>query len=216
MKMEKRRIGFFSLVFGLVGVCAAAAGIWLALNNRDAAPVLVEEPAAARSQVVTLMDALCAGDYDGVSASLYGNPDLGLDREAADAASQLIWQTVTQSYRYELEDKFHATDSGVAMDAVITAMDMNSVTANLRKRAQTLLEQRMQEAEDPDEVYDEAGEYREDFVMAVLYEAVEDALAEDATTVTWEVTLNLVYENGQWWVMPEEALLEAISGGILG
>ncbi len=216
MKMEKRRFDFFSVIFGLIGVLAAAAGIWLALNNQTASPVLVEQPAAARSRIVVLMDALCARDYDSLSASLYGNPDLGLSREAEDEVGQLIWNAVAQSYQYELEDGFHATDSGVAMDVVITAMDMNSVTANLRTRAQSLLEQRVQETENPDQVYDEDGEYREDFVMEVLYDAVEEAMAEDAATITWEVTLNLVYENDRWWIMPEEELLKAISGGILG
>ena len=43
----------------------------------------------------------------------------------------------------------------------------------------------------------------------------QDALAQDAEYITWDLTLNLVYENGQWWIMPEQSLLHAISAGIL-
>ena len=51
--------------------------------------------------------------------------------------------------------------------------------------------------------------------MEVLYDAAKDALEQDAKTVTFEVTVNLVHNNGQWWIVPEDALLTAISGGIL-
>jgi hypothetical protein len=55
----------------------------------------------------------------------------------------------------------------------------------------------------------------EDVVMAVLFEAAEDALAEDARTVTVSLTVNLKFRDGQWWIVSDTALLDAISGGIL-
>lgn len=210
------KLRFFSVVFGLLGACAAAAGIWLALNNRDASPVLVEQPAAAENQVVTMLDALCARDYDTVSATLYGTPELGLNRTAKDPVGELMWGAFADSVTYELDEEFYITDSGVARNVVITGLELESLTENLRERSQTLLEQRVAQAEDTSEIYDENNEYKEEFVMAVLYDAAQDALREDARTTVWELPLNLIYENGQWWIMLESALLEAISGGILG
>lgn len=213
--MEKRKIGFFSAIFGLLGICLAVAGVVLALNNQDAGPVLVEQPAAAMDRVEEMMDALCAGDYAAVSSCLYGNPDLGLDREAEGEVAQLFWDALAQSFTCEIRSDFHATNSGVALDVMISAMDIDSVTVNLRERAQTRMEQRLEETEDLSLVYDENHEYREEFVMDALLDAARDALEQDARTISWELTLNLIYENGQWWIMPENALLEAISGGIL-
>lgn len=89
------------------------------------------------------------------------------------------------------------------------------MTVNLKERSQTLLEQRVAEAVDVSEIYDENNEYREDFVMAVLRSAVEDALKEDARKMTVELTVKLSYQDGSWWVVADEALLDAISGGIL-
>lgn len=210
-----RKMGFFSVLFGLLGLFAAGAGIFLALTNRDAGPVLVEQPQAARARVQTMLDALCEGDWNTVSSSLYGTPDLGLDRDAADPVGQLFRQAVEDSYTYELAEDFHATDSGVSLDVVITALDLDCVTVNLRDRAQAKLEQRIREADDPDEVYDENNEFREEFVMGALYDAALEALEQDAQTISWEITLNLIYQNDRWWIMPEQTLLEAISGGIL-
>jgi predicted Zn-dependent protease with MMP-like domain len=103
----------------------------------------------------------------------------------------------------------------VAQDLRITCLEIGSVTASLRERSQSKLEQRLAEAENISDVYDEQHNYREDVVMAVLYEAAQDALAEDAKTVTYELTVNLVHDEGHWWIIPDDELLKAISGGIL-
>ena len=215
MKTRKRKIGFFSGLFGLLALVLTAAGICLAVGNRDASPVLAKQPEAARVQVQTMLDALRDGEYAEVSSCLYGTPDLGMNAQAADPVGQLFWDALGKSFRYEMAEEFHATDSGVSLDVTISALDLSTATVNLRERAQKLLEQRIAEAEDPDEIYDANNEYREDFVMNALYDAAMQALAEDAREVTWDLTLNLIYENGQWWIMPEQELLKALSGGIL-
>ena len=48
----------------------------------------------------------------------------------------------------------------------------------------------------------------------VLYEALDQAMREDARVVTAAVTVELVHRDGQWWVVPDAALLTALSGGL--
>lgn len=205
----------FVFVFAVMAACAAAAGFYFSFTNLDSKPVLVQRPESAEQRVHALMDAVSESDYDTISSLLYGNPNLGIDREAADDVGVLFWDAMEQSRSCELLGECYVTDSGLAWDAKLTCLDLGSVTVNLRQRAQTLLEERVAAAEDTSEVYDENNDYREEFVMAVLYDAAKEALAEDAKTVTYEFTLNLIYTNGQWWIMPETPLLEAVSGGIL-
>ena len=202
-------------LFGVAGVCAAALCVSLSFENRNASPVLVEQPESAREQVVTLMEAVSQNDYAGASKVIHGNPVFGADREPADAVSALIWDAFVESVSYELKGELYATDSGVAQNIVVTTLDMGSVTANLKERSEKLLEERVAAAEDPDEVYDENNEYREEFVMQVLYDATMAALAEDARNLTHEVTINMIYENGEWWIVSDSALLSAITGGVL-
>ena len=215
MRIRKRKIGFFSGIYGLAGLILAGACVFLALQNRNASPVLVEQPQAAMDQVHTMLDALCEGDYDTVSDCLYGRPDLGMDREAKDPVGKLFWDALASSYTYEAGTQFHATDSGVSLNVSVSALDLSSVTANLQDRARAIMEYRIAQANDVDEIYDENNEYREDFVMDALYSAALEALEQDARQTSWELTLNLVYANGKWLIMPEQALLRAISGGIL-
>lgn len=204
-----------SVFFALVAVCAAAAAIYLSFTSLDANPVLTSNPDEAENRVLAFMDAVCDADYEQVSGYLAGNPSLGLDRDAADDVGVLLWDAYTESLSYSVVGECYATDNGLAQKVSLTGLDITSVTADLKERSQTLLEQRVAEAEDAADIYDENNDYREDFVMDVLYDAASEALEEDAQQITTEFTVSLVYENDQWMVVADSELLDAISGGIL-
>ncbi|MBR4290111.1 MAG: hypothetical protein IKT52_05655 [Oscillospiraceae bacterium] len=204
-----------SLIFAVVGIAAALLAVKLSLSNRDADPVLLVPPEEATHQVAGLMDAVCQGDYAAASTYLQGQPELGVDREASDPVGVLIWNAFCDSVSYELVGECYATEEGLSQNLTISCMDITSVTANLKERSQALLEQRVEEAENFNDVYDDNLQYREDFVMDVLYDAATAALAEDATTITTDLTVNMVYQNETWWIIADRNLLDAISGGIL-
>lgn len=204
-----------SAIFVVIGIAAAAMAVNVGLSNKDADPVLLAPPEAATHQVTGLMDAVCSGDFDKASTYLLGQPGLGVDREASDEVGVLIWETFCDSMSYELVGECYATEEGLSQNVTLTYMDVTSITAVLKDRSQALLEQRVAEAENLEDVYDEELQYREDFVMDVLYDAAVAALEEDAKTITTELTLNLSYQNEQWWIAADRELLDAISGGIL-
>ena len=210
-----RKINFVSGLFGLLGFAILIFAVVLAFANKDASPVLKTDPEFIREQIGTTLDAICQGDYAAASQRMYGQPELGMDRQAADPVGILLWDAFSRSLSYEFHDDYRITDSGAAQDVTIRGLDIASVTAPLGEYARQLLEQRVAQAEDPGEVYDEENNFREDLVMEVLYEAAELALAQDAKQCQWDVTVNLICENGQWWILPESGLLEAVSGGIL-
>lgn len=204
-----------SLILAAAGIAAAAAGIHLGMTNIEADPVLLVPPEEAEQQVIGLMEAVCQGDYAAASTYLQGQPGLGVDREASDEVGVLIWNAMCDSMSYELVGECYATEDGLAQNVTMSYLDITSVTAVLKDRSLALLEQRVDEAEDLEDVYDEDLQYREDFVMDVLYDAATAALEEDATYVTTELTLNLSYQGDKWMIIGDKALLDAISGGIL-
>ena len=204
-----------SVIFVLIGIVAAVVAVNMGLTNRNADPVLLATPEAASQQVTGLMEAVCSGDFATACTYLQGQPGLGVDREATDEVGILIWEAFCDSMSYELVGECYATEAGLSQNVTLTCMDVTTVTAVLKERSQALLEQRVDEAEDLEDVYDENLQYREDFVMDVLYDAAVMALEKDAKTMTTELTLNLSYQNEQWWIAADRELLDAISGGIL-
>ena len=204
-----------SVIFVLIGIVAAVVAVNMGLTNRNADPVLLATPEAASQQVTGLMEAVCSGDFATASTYLQGQPGLGVDREATDEVGVLIWEAFCDSMSYELVGECYATEAGLSQNVTLTCLDVTSVTAVLKERSQALLEQRVDEAENLEDVYDENLQYREDFVMDVLYDAAVMALEKDAKIMTTELTLNLSFQNEQWWIAADRELLDAISGGIL-
>lgn len=212
MKWIAKIIG---LVFILAAIAAAGFTVEISKNNLDSIPVLLAPVEEAEAQAEALMEAIAKGDYATAGTLILGNPKLGVDRDPADAAGTMIWEAFVASYGYEMVGESFATDSGIAQKVKVSYLDISSVTKNLKTRSQTLLEERVAQAEDVDEIYDENNDYKEAFVMQVLEDAVADALAEDATMTGAEFTINLVYRDGQWLVVSDSALLSAISGEIV-
>lgn len=212
--MKSSRV--YTAVFGGLGLFLMALVLIVSLFLRDAAPKMVAAPTGAVRCVDGLMQHLCAGDYAGASDYLYGNPTLdsgaGLDSDAA----QQIWDAFTSSLSYELEGNCYATTSGVAQKVLFRSLQIPSVTSALKERASLLLEERVADAENMAEVYTSNLEYRRDFVMEVLHDTVVDALVVDGRHTEQVLTLNLICENGIWLVVPDHALINAISGGIFG
>ncbi len=218
MKLTVKNI--LSLLFALLAVVLTVLTLTVCTEAIGAKPVLVKTPAAAVETADAVMNAICAGDYETASGMMYGTPNLGIDRAPSDEVGVMLWDAFQDSLSYELVGECYTTDSGVAQDITFTCLDYSSVTASLRDRAQTLLMERVEAAENAEEhadtIYDENGDYREDFVMEVLRDVTLDALEEDAETMQQTVTVNLVCKKGQWWVVADQGLLAAISGGIAG
>lgn len=209
MKIAK----FFFAIFGAVGAVLMAGTVLLCLFSLDADVKVKKLPDAAVECSENLKTALESGDYAAAGKLMYGRPDLGVDRDPADPAGVLVWDAFTDSISVSFAGECYATNSGLSRDAVITTLDLSSVTNALTGRAHALLTARVEAAEEMTELYDDENNFREELVNEVLHEAVVQALTEDAKTVSYDVTLALIYRDGQWWVVPDQALLQAISGG---
>ena len=118
--------------------------------------------------------------------------------------SKLLWDAFTDSLSYEFTGLCRVTDTGFARDATVTCLDVSGVTAAVPQRAKALLEAKAAAAEDKTEIYNEDNSYRNELVDQALDGAVTQALSEDAQTVTRDVTLGLIYQDGAWWVVPDQ------------
>ena len=198
--------------FMAAGILLGALGATLGFTQRTGAPVLLSPPQAARECARGLMDAVFRGDYDAASGFLYGTPSLGAMPQ--DETALTIWNAMTDSMNCSFTGQIQASNEGLAMGVQLHVLDVASVTGPLRARSQEILQQKADQASDPSEIYDAQHNYRDDVVAEALRQAVADALREDAAYLDQTLTLHLVYEDDRWWVLPEQALLTAISGGV--
>lgn len=205
---------FFSGLFLTLGLGLAGLALLIVMAMPGAVPTLLSPAADAQNQVVSAMDAICQNNFSAAEQYLLGQPNLGVDREPADEAGTLIWEAFLNSLSYELSGDCYATDSGVAQDVVFTCLDVTSVTANLAERSEAILTKLQQEATYASEIYDENGNYHQHVVQEVLKTAVQAALQEDGKTITSTFTLQLVNRDGQWCIVPNSDLINALSGNM--
>lgn len=207
MKISK----FFSGVFAVLGMLLMAAAVVLCLLSRNAQPRMLESPEAASAQAQRMMDALCAGDYETAGSCMYGQPELGAG-EPEDEVSRLLWDAFTGSLSYGFTGTCYVTDTGIARNVSVTSLDVAKVTQSIPQLAKALLKEKAEAAEDPLDLLNGQNAYREELVKQALLDAAEQALSADAETVTRDVTLNLIFRDGAWWVVPDPVLLQIISG----
>lgn len=205
----------FGGLFGIIGIALGVFSVFLGVVCVDASPVLLAQPQAARERAEAVLSAVCEADHKRASAMILGAPDFAMEAHGEDPVEQMVWDRFIHSFSYRLVGECFATESGVAQKALVSFLDLDSVTNPLRQRIQALLEQRIQGTEDMSAIYDENHEFLEEFVLEALADATREALAQDARTVTREVTLRLIYREGQWWVLPDPELLRVLTGTVL-
>lgn len=202
------------LAFGIVGLLLGALVLACCVFGGTMEPKMLFPSDGAARCAEELMYRICRGDYAGASACCRGNPVL--DPDPRTRTEKQLWQAFSDSLEYTLAGSSYATAQGVAQDVTFRSLLLPSVTRNLRQRAESLLEKRVTEAKTMAEVYDEDLSYREDFLQAVLSDAVAEAIEEDGCSLEQTLTLQLTCDRGRWQVTPDAAWMNAVCGGIPG
>ena len=207
---------YVRVMLGILAAVIVAGAVWLTLQFRGELPILLSAPEEAQRQAEAAVRALCTGEYADAEKRLYGMPDLGADTQPEDKVNRMIWKAYRSSLDYQMVDSVYATQQGLAQKVKIISMELPSATEKLGQRAQVLLQQRVENARDVSEIYDADNTYRDAFVADILEDAVRQALEEDVRYTYQIIELQLVYREGQWWVLPDKALLNAVFGGVTG
>ncbi len=209
MKLSK----IFSGFFGIFGVALMLAAAVLGFANREAAPKAGAVPKEAESCTQALVQALSEGDYLGAQAVLYGEPELGLSQAPEDETAAQVWEAVQASLSYSFSGECYSEGTAICRDLEVTYLDGAAVSDALPDMTREILEQRTT-MEASAEIYDETGALRPEVAQSILRAAVAQAVAEGQMR-TVSVKLQLIEEDGCWWVLPDRSLITAISGGIL-
>jgi hypothetical protein len=203
---------FFACIFACVGMVLLIGSMGFLLWNRNA-PVRIQElPQEAVSCSDAFAQALNAGDLDAAAQRIYGQPDLGVGTVPAQPETAYVWEAFRRSIAFEFSGTCQAEQAVLVRKGSITTLDVARILDKLPEQTQALMDRKIAAAESLAEIYDEENHFREALVEEILREAVQQVLNQEAETVTREVTVKLVNRDGGWWVVPDQALLQALSG----
>ncbi len=197
-------------IFGAAGLCLLVGSIGLCLFSLNAPVRMERTPEGAVACSEQLSQAISQKEFAALEDCLYGQPSLGMEETKGSG----IWDLHMQSLSFSWQGDCYAGESGIFRDAAVTYLDTASVTENLQTRAHALMTQRVESATEMEQLYDEAGEFREDLVDQVMAQALAESIAQDARTVTANVTVELIQRDGRWFALPEQTLMLALAGGL--
>ncbi len=204
MKLSK----IVSALFAFLGMVLVAGGIFLSFANRNAGAPGRAVPQEAKDCATAFLTALNGHDLESARTYLYGNPDLGLSQTSEDPQTAKVWEAFRSSFAVSDIAPFQVSQSEIRLDFTLTTLELKALV-NLPSLARSILDGK----EDQDSLYDENGTLKPQEKTAIMEEALEKTLAE-AGSVNRTCTISLVEAEGRWWVLPNENLLSALSGGM--
>ena len=209
MKISKLASAMF-FAAGTVLLVGSVVMSFAALSRPAKAVKPTQEANACAQSVLRALD---DGDLSKVEEYFYGKPTLGLEREPATAEGKQIWNAYRDSIAVTTDGYCYGEGTNIYQTAKVTAMDITGTLSQWDKGAGELLKQKMDAAEDPAVLLDEGGDVPQTLKDELRGQALTQALA-GAKTVTTQITFQLIEKDGQWWAVPDQAMLDVLSGGL--
>ena len=197
-----------SCIAGIAVLLLAAVAVYFAVSSVSADPAVAKVPGSAREQTEALMAAICEGRFDDTEQLLSGVADLGVEPLPEGTPESLLWDAWVEGLSYEFSGDCYATRNGLARDVSVWGMDLQKTTQQIGAEAQLLARERIAELEEAGE----GGKLPESFAEQILYDATVRVLERPLEQGSWQITLELEYEQGRWAVIPSPQLQALLSG----
>ena len=201
-----------SIALSIMGFLSIIAGIIAIFWGLQAEPVILREPEKARQCAEGFLKAINDGSLAEAADYLPDPSVLGEVPEGADPIAALIWDTYRTQLNAELVSGLYTTADGLCMDMELTALDVDDAVEKIGTLAVKRMQERVAAASDMSELYGDDGQYHSELVDDVLQQAALETLMCDLPTVTTGITLHLAQSGKTWKVIPDQALINALSG----
>lgn len=201
-----------STVLSLLGFLSIAVGIFAVSFGLRAEPVILREPEGARQCAEGFRNAVNDGNLAEAAAYLSDSSALGEVPANADTVATLVWDTYRTQLQAQLVGTLYTTPEGLCVDMELTAVSVDDVAAEIGSRAVVRMQERVAAASDMAELYGDDGQYRPELVGEVLQQAALETLMGELPTATAGISLHLTQSGESWKIIPDQALIDALSG----
>lgn len=208
--MKKQKIQ--SNILFVLGIVLAVLAVCVAFAAKDTAPRIVQSPTAALKRVESMMDAIRAGDYDRASEVMYGCPSMGEVPTGDNLAVELIWTEFLNSIEYNISGDCYVSDTSVVVDVSVKTLNVPQVISGMEEYAEKYLSRRIAAADDLADIYDSEDNIHQEVMNKILWDAALQSLENNREYQEQTIAVNLVFEKGEWWILPDEALQSILSG----
>lgn len=164
--------------------------------------------------VTRFFDAVIARDYPTAYSCLNDYTGLGLETEPTSENAALVYSALKDSYEYALSGEAKVDKLSAVQSVRFKYLDLESLEASVEDAVMRNLE-KIVESRPASEVYDEEKKYlpsvTEEAYSAAIASVISHASSYYTSTV---IDIELTYSNGQWLIVTNQAMLNALMGGV--
>lgn len=191
---------FFAVIFAIAGIVLLLGSCVICLASVNSSVKILEYPDRAADCSQQLLDAVSAGDYPALESLLYGTPSLGTDPSSVSARTQALWNGFRSNMTLTYSGNLYLLDSMLARDGVLTVPDIPAILEKAEAAARQML------------TLPEGSQVSAQQVEQALDAALTQVFQGEVPTTSHTVTVKFFLRDGQWWAVPDQTFLQAISG----
>lgn len=176
---------------------------------------LYSKPTGNPADTVTkFYDALISGDYTTAYSCLSDYTGLGLEVAPDDENAAQIYEALKASYEYTLSGSAKVDKLSATQNVRFKYLDLESLEDSVEDGVTRNLE-KIVKSRPGSEVYDENNKYLPS-VTAEAYSASLQSVLSHANSyyTATAIDIDLTYSNGQWLIVTNQAMLNALMGGV--
>ena len=204
------RMRLFWLVFAVVFAAAAVfacfyAGLFGTVYNRPGGN--------PQETVQNFFESIKNGDYSSAYACLADYTSLGLETEPETAEAKALYSALKQSYGYVITGESTIEALNAVQTVRFRALNIRRAEDAISQRVNETLEELVAELP-PEQVYAAEGGYLPGLTDLVYSTALERVLQNpDPLCSETGLTVHLQFRNGQWLILSDRSLQNALMGG---
>ncbi|NLC72165.1 MAG: hypothetical protein GX684_00105 [Ruminococcaceae bacterium] len=202
--------------FAFIAVILALATIVLGILGMKTDPVIFNGSFEKEHIIEDFVDALVKKDYDKAESMLRSGETLGIKEKADTPVGELVLRANLSELKFETEGRPTVDSSAVITQKLnCTYLDVKKLMQDVGELAKSKLQKAVESAENMNEIYDSAGNYKEELVMKLLSDAVTELVGTGNYKISANISIGLVSVGGKWKVVPSEGLYNALFGGTI-
>lgn len=159
-------------------------------------------------------DAVIIGDYPTAYSCLSDYTGLGLETAPSSENAALVYDALKGSYEYALVGEAERDRLSAKQTVRVKYLDLASLEASVEDGVQRNLE-KLVESRPRNEVYDADDKYLPGVTEEAYSASLQSVLSHaDSYCTAAAIDIELTYRGGQWLIITNQAMLNALMGGV--
>ncbi|MDO4982420.1 MAG: hypothetical protein Q4E35_02565 [Eubacteriales bacterium] len=213
--VRQGKTGHANVPWAILAILLAGIALIIAALGYNVGTVYTKPVGDPKDTVVDFFNAVKTGSYTTAYDCLSDYAGLGLENAPEDEIGEAVYEALKESYDYTIMGSATVSKLTAFIPVRVKYLDIGELSRDIPELVNSNIEKIVEETP-RNQIYDADDRYLPEVTDRAYSQAVEKLLDRpEIYYATEQINVELEYENGQWYIVSDPALLNAISGGTL-